>query len=173
MAGTAWFSSTMAQASAAIAGLIIAFSAVHYQLERQQLEKRTEKLRDELISLRRKYYNVIKLMAAALSPNPSQIETWSQETEQCISDPLGINADGLEDTIQEADGIENPTTMCMYAHLSRIVELFKEIEESPKPELDYLLSSHQFAEMRKSTRLLAELFEPPYEAVFRRSNFAR
>ena len=59
MASAAWFFSTLAQSSAAIVSFIVAFSTVHYQLEKREVNKRNKEFRQDLTEFYDKYNNVV------------------------------------------------------------------------------------------------------------------
>jgi hypothetical protein len=63
------FLTTITQATAAIAGIIVGFRAVQYQLERQRRQENTERVRTELRKLRKEHHDRINSILGGLEAN--------------------------------------------------------------------------------------------------------
>jgi len=128
MAAPQYFFSTLAQASAAIVGFVIAIAAALYSLERQRVERRTDEYRDALVEFKNRY-------GFALSTLDSMLEGEGGETTHEMTDDLSLDNDELEELVHE-EYDENPVTSLYLAHVRRILGLFHRIG----PENDYVLS---------------------------------
>lgn len=63
------FLTTITQATAAIAGIIVGFRAVQYQLERQRRQENTDRVRTELRRLRKEHHDRINSILGGLEAN--------------------------------------------------------------------------------------------------------
>lgn len=176
MAEPEWFFSTLAQASAAIAGLIIAFSVVLYQLERERHERRTEHLREELIQFRNKYENIIRTMGGCLadiiveeetrhlSPGGTMESSSISPTNRIIESHLqkiDKNPKELKEDIEDDNEIEYPSIVYIVAHFSKILTLIQKIKSSNNPRKHYLLTNSQFNVLNDSIYELDRYFAYP------------
>lgn len=128
MAAPQYFFSTLAQASAAIVGFVIAIAAALYSLERQRVERRTDEYRDALVEFKNRY-------GFALSTLDSMLEREGGKTTHEMTDDLSLDNDELEELVRE-EYDEKPVTSLYLAHVRRILGLFNRIG----PENDYVLS---------------------------------
>lgn len=133
-----YFFSTLAQASAAIVGFVIAVAAALYSLERQRVERRTENYRDALTKFRNRY-------GFALMTLDSMLEGEGGETTQEMTDDLSLDNDELEELVRE-DHSKKPVTSLYLAHVRRILGIFHRIG----PENDYVLSPDELGALRRS-----------------------
>lgn len=137
-----YFYSTLAQASAAIVGFIIAVAAALYSLERQRVERRTNEYRDALTELRNRY-------GFALMTLDSMLKSEGAETTPQMSDDLSLDSDELEDLVYE-EYKHKPVTSLFLAHVQRILGIFNQIE----PESDYTLSTSELDSLNRSVTWL-------------------
>ena len=75
MVSSAWFFSTLAQATAAIIGLTLAFTVSTHLSRRERRKARTDELRKELADLREKYQYVLDTMSRALRDSDARFNT--------------------------------------------------------------------------------------------------
>jgi hypothetical protein len=155
MVNPAWFFSTLAQAVAAIVGLLVSLSAIQYQLERQRRERRTEDLRQATQAFQDKFEHIIAALGSGFAPvaNKSFIgKTWN----------MNIPGDdiNLDIVLNSHISILNiaygaPIATLYWAHLSRISNiLIFGVEPSSDPQSHYLFSDIHFDRLRESTRWL-------------------
>lgn len=138
MVAPQYFFSTLAQASAAIVGFVIAVAAALYSLERQRVERRTDEYRDALAEFKNRY-------GFALSTLDSMLEGEGGETTHKMTDDLSLDNDELEELVRE-EYDKKPVTSLYLAHVRRILGLFHRIG----PENDYLLSLDELDTLRES-----------------------
>lgn len=74
MANPASYFSTLVQSSAAIVGFVVAFSTILYQLERREVNERTDTLREEFKQLSEKYEEVINNIKNSLYMNTERYD---------------------------------------------------------------------------------------------------
>ncbi|WP_248516694.1 hypothetical protein [Salinarchaeum laminariae] len=90
-----WFFSTLAQASAAITGIIVAIASVLYQLEKQKSRENQEVLKEEMADFRDKYERVLAYICGQLqgppdthyapgSPKVAELESTPEELKKRI-----------------------------------------------------------------------------------------
>lgn len=183
MASPEWFFSTIAQATAAIVGFVIAFSAVIYQNERQRREQRTESLREGLSELRTKYKDIVETMSTSFgkrvdleleSMGPSDpkyrdadpadypgdhlgLETRAA-IQEYLDDPLNSDATEFEDQLEEWERVDKPITILTYFHLLRVRDLLDRIQPSSNTTSHYLLSLDEFDTLGESLEILTNIF---------------
>jgi len=133
-----YFFSTLAQASAAIVGFVIAVAAALYSLERQRVERRTDEYRDALTEFRNRY-------GFALVTLDRMLEGEGGETTYQMTDDLSLDNDELEEIVRE-EYEEKPVTSLYLAHVRRILGIFNRIG----PENDYVLTPDELEALRKS-----------------------
>jgi hypothetical protein len=151
MVNPAWFFSTLAQATAAIVGLLVSLSAIQYQLERQRRERRTEDLRDETIEFKEKYTDII----------PSITSEFAQHADISflgLSMDMTVPADSLHGYIvmRSYFNQSSPVATVYWIHFARIGHiLLREINPSADPRQHHLLSDDAFDRLRESSGWLS------------------
>jgi hypothetical protein len=161
MASPEWFFSTLAQSSAAIIGFVLAFSAVIHQLERQQREKRTDKLRDELIELRYKYGNVIHnmiLLLTSIEPKVTELEENGYKLEQ-----TAVSPEEVLNKFRNNSDILHPRSASISLFLSHVMGFLQRISADSGSTRDYLLSSDKFDMMRSAIEDIDHLMFGEYD----------
>ncbi|KPN31942.1 hypothetical protein SY89_02699 [Halolamina pelagica] len=138
MVAPQYFFSTLAQASAAIVGFVIAVAAALYSLERQRVERRTDEYREALTDFKNRY-------GFALMTLDSMLEGEGGDTTHEMTDDLSLNNDELEELVRE-EYDENPVTSLYLAHVRRVLGIFHQIG----PENDYILSPDELEKLRQS-----------------------
>jgi len=138
MVAPQYFFSTLAQASAAIVGFVIAIAAALYSLERQRVERRTDQYRDALDEFKNRY-------GFALSTLDSMLEGEGGNTTHEMTDNLRLDSDEVEKLVRE-EYDDNPMTSLYLAHVRRILGLFHRIG----PENDYVLSLEELDALQES-----------------------
>lgn len=137
-----YFFSTLAQASAAIVGFVIAVAAALYSLERQRVERRTNEYRDALTEFRNRY-------GFAIMTLDSMLENEGGETTHQMTDDLSLDSDELEDSVCE-EYEEKPVTSLFLAHIRRILGIFNRVGA----ENDYMLSARELDALKGSVTCL-------------------
>lgn len=141
-----YFFSTLAQASAAVVGFIIAVAAVLYSLERQRVERRTDEYRDALTEFRNRY-------GFALTTLDSMLESEGGDTTHQMTDDFSIDGDELADLVYE-ECEDKPVTSLLLAHVRRILGIFNRIG----PENDYMLSTSELDALNGSITWISQSY---------------
>ena len=122
-ASPAWFFSTLAQATAAIVGLTIAFIITTHMSRREYIRRRTDRIHEDTIRLREKYHGVFDTMAHLLR-------------EECDFSYAQVRFD-LDNEIDEwAENQEDPAAARVWAYVSGVAQILTDIESAYSPELD-------------------------------------
>lgn len=141
MVSPAWFFSTLAQATAAIIGFVIAFGAVLHQLERRHRERRTQELREELLDLKEEFLQRGGNISAMLQPF--------------------VTGDNFETVVEEVKtnnpDLKYPILAEMWYHTGRINVIAGNIDSAPKPQDDFLLTLDEFDELKERANRLDEI----------------
>ena len=143
MAAAHYFFSTLAQASAAVIGFVVAVSAALYSIERRRVEKRTEDYRDALMELRNQYAFGLESLANMLDGETGGIDQEAVE--------MPRTNDELEDYVISD---QKPVSKLLLIHLRRILILFKRIE----PQNEHLLSEDELKSLQRSVYWFYEHF---------------
>jgi hypothetical protein len=138
MVAPQYFFSTLAQASAAIVGFVIAVAAALYSLERQRVERRTDEYREALTEFRNRY-------GFALMALDSLLEGEGGDTTNEMTDDLSLDNGELEELVREEYN-EKPATSLYMAHVRRILGIFNRIA----PANDSILSPDELAALQQS-----------------------
>ncbi|MYL17991.1 hypothetical protein GLW36_15230 [Halorubrum terrestre] len=138
MVAPQYFFSTLAQASAAIVGFVIAVAAALYSLERQRVERRTDEYREALTEFRNRY-------GFALMALDSLLEGEGGDTTKEMTDDLSLDNGELEELVREEYN-EKPATSLYMAHVRRILGIFNRIA----PANDSILSPDELAALQQS-----------------------
>lgn len=155
MVNSAWFFSTLAQATAAIVGLVVSLSAIQYQLERQRRERRTEDLRDATRSFEEKYEGIISTLAGefAGTADKSYIDKSWNVTLPGDELNLDIVLSSYEPILNMS--LDAPVATLYWSHLSRVSNiLIFGVNPSSDPKSHYLFSDIHFDRLRESTEWL-------------------
>jgi hypothetical protein len=149
MVNSAWFFSTLSQATAAIVGLLVSARLIQYQLERQRRERRTEDLREETKEFEEKFGDVISPMAGAFFENADLLI----ESTPSLYEIHTLPSDELN--LEIAMESSKPVVTLYWAHMVRVNHvLMEDIHPSPDPERHYLLSEDGFGTLRDSIKWL-------------------
>ena len=149
MVNSAWFFSTLSQATAAIVGLLVSARLIQYQLERQRRERRTEDLREETKEFEEKFGDVISPMAGAFFENADLLI----ESTPSLYEIHTLSSDELN--LEIAMESSKPVVTLYWAHMVRVNHvLMEDIHPSPDPERHYLLSEEGFGTLRDSIKWL-------------------
>lgn len=161
MASPEWFFSTLAQSSAAIAGLVIAFSAVLYQLERQRREKRTDELREVLIDFQDEHHRQIKAYQLGFS---KLLNVESKDRYDYITDnysPIDQEREDVVQSLSSDNRIDHPKICYIWLNLFTIEDVLTNIQPSSDRSSHYLLSLEQFETLDDSIGELYYFFTTP------------
>ncbi|GGL67086.1 hypothetical protein [Halocalculus aciditolerans] len=118
----AWLLSALAQATAAIVGLTIAFTISSYTTRREYVLSRTDRYRDEIIEFKEKYQYVFDNMARAL-----------KESSSFRYENVRFNLD--EDIDSWAENQRDPKTAEVWARISGIADALSDIEPNLNPDM--------------------------------------
>lgn len=143
-----WFFSTLSQSMGAIVGFIITIAAVLYQLEKNEKQNRTARLREELIEFEKKYNNAIF----------SAIEGLKQPFEDSLpSSEYDPENSSLEDikNIPDEDLEGHPITSRVWMVSYHISCLLDRVSPDESPERHYLLSKADVEEIEASAEYLS------------------
>lgn len=111
----AWLFSTLAQATAAIVGLTIAFTISSYTTRKQYVLERTDRYRDEIIDFKEKYQYVFDNMARSLKEKSSfsyssvrfnleeDIESWADQQPDSKTAEVWAKISGIADVLSDVD----------------------------------------------------------------------
>lgn len=162
MAEPEWFFSTLAQASAAIAGLVIAFSAVLYQLERRRREDRTKELREKLIDFKTKYEGLIWGFQSAFrdlvsTQGDAPYDMIQFEEEENIKQ----DRESLIQTLENEDAIDQVRVWLIWIYLNEINRIMNKIDASKLPKEDYLISEDEFENLKTATDAISHYLHKP------------
>lgn len=135
MAEHEWFFSALAQSSAAIIGFVFAFSAVLHQIEQQQINDRTDDLREELIKLQSKYAEIIDVLLFALMD--------LVDTDTSYLTDIDLHAFDFKKELDKDTDLENPGSAYVWGLLYRISTLLKGVGPSEDPNAHYLLTKQE------------------------------
>jgi hypothetical protein len=145
MVFSAWFFSTLAQATAAIIGLTIAFTVSTHLSRRERRKNRTDDLREELTDLRTKYQPVLDTMSQALKQSNAQFNTSTGRFDL---------TDDQKNAKQWAAQQPDSTAAEAWAYISGIAAILLEIDILS----EYTLDREQFSELNSTVTELKELF---------------
>lgn len=146
MVDTAWFFSTLSQATAAIVGLLVSARLIQYQLERQRRERRTEDLREEIQELEEKFGHILPPMVGTFADSADILFLHHVHDLSMTEDELNLNI-AMKSSV--------PTVTLYWAHMARISHILMDgIHPSPNPRAHYLFSKEEFDRLRESTTWL-------------------
>lgn len=145
MVSSAWLFSTLAQATAAIIGLTIAFTISTHLSRRERRKARTDDLREELADLREQYQYVLDTMSRALEQSDARFNTSSARFDL---------TDEQSDVEQWAAQQPDSTTARAWAQISGAAAILSEIDVLS----EYTLDRKQFSELNGAATVLKELF---------------
>lgn len=132
-----FFFSTIAQASAAVVGFIVAVAAALYTLERQRVERRTDDFRDSLTEFANRYGFAIETLAQMLANEGGDLTKEMKDVSKSREELREL-------AHEECD--EYPITSLFLAHIVRIHGFLTRIN----PQYDYLLSSDELESLEES-----------------------
>jgi len=124
MASPAWFFSTLAQASAAIIALTIAFTITSYSTRREYIQDRSDRFREKLIRYQEKYQGIMDNMA------------------RTIKDEVNIDYDSVrfdlvnDDPESWAANQNNPDAALFWAYLSGVGEILANVDPALGPNIE-------------------------------------
>lgn len=115
MVAPAWFYSTIAQASAAIIGLTIAFTVSTHLSRRERRRRRTDKAREEAIELKQRYQPLMDIIARTIKENAdlnvdntryelediSAVESWANNKGVPVSAQIWALTSGISHTLSD------------------------------------------------------------------------
>ncbi|MUV60011.1 hypothetical protein [Halobacterium sp. CBA1126] len=157
MAELDWFFSTLSQSSAALIGLVITFTAVLFQLERQRRRDRTEELRSGLIDLKDKYEAVLAAIAGVFLGDVKEHSAPYLPDE----DVLSMSAEELKEYSQDKSPPDRWNLSLLYLHTVRVQFLLYKVSPSEDPLSHYLLSEEEFQRLEESSNWLTENISYP------------
>jgi hypothetical protein len=149
MVAPQYFFSTLAQASAAIVGFVIAVAAALYTLERQRVERRTDEFREALTEFKNRYGFPLVVLS-------DMLESEGGNTTEKMTDDFSLDNEELEELVYD-EYDEMPVTSLFLAHVRRILSIFGQIEL----ENDYLLSDEELRAFRQSVDWIYTHFNQP------------
>lgn len=145
MVSSAWFFSTLAQATAAIIGLTLAFTISTHLSRRERQKARTDELREELADLREKYQYVLDTMSRALRDSDAQFNT-----PDIRFDLTGEQNDVEQWAAQQPDS----ETARAWAYISGAAAILSNIDVLS----EYTLDRKQFSQLNGAATELKNLF---------------
>ena len=149
-ASPAWFFSTLAQASAAIVGLTIAFTISAYTTRQEYRQNRTDRFQDELIRYQEKYQGILSNMSHELREQ-SRFDTSKKR--------FRLSDDEEEDEVEEwAEDQQDTEVAKVWAHLSTASNILSEIEPALNPNLD----EDELGTLHVAARRLPGYFDPSW-----------
>lgn len=140
-----FFYSTLAQASAAVVGFVVAVGAALYSFERQRVEKRTGEYRDALLELRNRYEFALQTLA-------NMLEGAGGETDEEMLD-LNLTNDELRKMAYDKSE-SKPVTTLFLAHIQRMLLLLHKIQ----PENEYILTADELDNLQQSVGWYSDHF---------------
>ena len=140
-----FFFSTLAQASAAVVGFVVAVAAALYSLERQRVERRTDEYRDALTDFKNRYGFAIQTLTEILENEGGEITNEMVDVDKTPEDLEKLARSEVDDY---------PVTSLFLAHMSRILEILSQIE----PRNDYVLSAQELEALEDSVNWFYEHF---------------
>jgi len=118
----AWLFSALAQATAAIVGLTIAFTISSYTTRREYVLDRTDKYRDEIIEFKGKYQYVFDNMSTTLKED----STFHYDK---------VRFDLNDDAENWAEDQLDPKTAEAWAYISGIADILSEVDPNLDPDM--------------------------------------
>jgi hypothetical protein len=143
MASPAWFFSTLAQASAAIIALTIAFTITSYSTRREYIQDRSDRFREKLIRYQEQYQGIMDNMA------------------RTIKDEVDIDYDSVrfdlvnDDPESWADNQDNPDAALFWAYLSGVGGLLADVDPALGPSIE----DEELGAINNAARNLAPLID--------------
>jgi hypothetical protein len=136
MVTPAWFYSTIAQASAAIIGLTIAFTVSTHLSRRERRRRRTDKAREEAIELKQRYQPLMDTIARTIKENAdinvdntryeledvSSVESWASNKNAPISAQIWALTSGISQTLSDFTVLSAEPTREQLAKLQNAVQ---------------------------------------------------
>jgi len=153
MVNGAWFFSTLAQSTAAIASFIIAISTIFYQLERRRVNERTDEVCDELTKLRQRYEFIIDTISGNFD------DRLGDEIDTPYLTDTNIGPNDLRKKIDADEKLELSSTALVWGLLYRIFTCLLKIEPSKEPNSHNLLSQEEINRIRSCSIHLRELMD--------------
>lgn len=147
-----YFFSTLAQSTATILGLVIALSGVIHQLERQEVRRNTDSLKEELSKLSNKYHDIFELLGREFSKNIEK-GGWFIDPDEALNDPKEIKSE-----IYSAEDVENPNTVYIWHLISCVLYHLEEIRRERSKTEENLISLREMENLRSCSVILADIF---------------
>lgn len=138
MVAPEWFFSTLAQASAAIVGFIVALAAIVYSLERQRRDNRSDRLREALIRFKNRYYRVVRAISLLAHEGGVTTKPYLKE--------MDFETDALHEKVSRDSDQRGELAPIFWAHARRVLKILDRVN----PEGDYLLTAGELDALRKS-----------------------
>jgi len=141
-----WFFSTLAQASAASIGFLLAFIAAIYSTRKSRVNDRTLRLLEHISEVETEYDPLLDAMSRHLAAKSGIPVEGGGMTKMKETD---LNQDELE---QLAEGYEKPNVRILYANLERTQKLL-DFLVGPQPNNK---KAEQLAKLNETTKAMAE-----------------
>lgn len=143
MVAPEWFFSTLAQASAAIVGFIVALGTILYSLERQRRANRSDRLRQALIGFKGRYLGVARALFLIANNGGVTTKPYLKDFDH---DRDTLREKITDDPEQQAEEL----TGLFWAHTYRVMKLLERVT----PTSDYLLTADELDTLRDSVKWL-------------------
>jgi len=143
MSSPAWFFSTLAQSAAAVIGLTVAFTVSTHLSRRERVNRKTERLRKELIDFRNRYRDILFNMSDVFD---------EQANFNCSYDVGKDLAEGEFDRTQWAESQPAPVAAEFWACFYGIAHMLTNIND-----LNNLPNDREFGRLREAVDRLGEM----------------